>query len=344
MAIKGIVFHWTAGRYDQTFSDYHYNVTFEPQSGRANIVKTCSSDDDKKHHTWNRNNERIGISLCCAYQATSANLGNYPPTDAQIEAAAALAGKLAHIYSIKEDEIKTHAEWAFVDGYGPGSGDPETRWDLWIPNWKGKGKNLSQVIRDKSLWYKEQFKGHTEDHNELFAPKTINLANHGEVYLPSIVKTVMEAHLVTSDEPGMNGSWPTSFEDRITSHYNHSEAATGHKMRRAEPWCPSNEGGSNEFGQGSSVKPPAVAEAWYMCMYWKNPPLPGTKMIMRNPANGKTVVAAAGYEIGPGSPQDCLAGACEEIHHYLGTKHTGKIEIGFAKDQSLPYGPLEIKN
>jgi len=340
MNIVGIVFHWSAGRYDQVFNDYHYNVTFDPENKCAKVVKSCKHDSDKKAHTWRRNEGRIGIALCCAYNATSENLGSFPPTDEQIEKACALAGSLAHTYSIKSDEIKSHAEWASIDGYGPGSGDPETRWDLWVTNWKNKGKNLSNVMRDKTLWYKENYVSHLNDEEDLYKPMTVMLHGNRQVKLPSIFKVVQEAHLVTKEDSQFANSWPQNEKDMINMHYKNSEEITGYKMNRGQPWCPSGEGNC-EHGQGSDGKPSIGAETWYMCMYWENPPVPGTKIIIRNPANGRKVVAAAGYETGPSSPPDCLGGACEEIHHYLGSKHMTKLEVGFAKNQELPFGPLE---
>lgn len=156
MSIIGIVYHWAASRYDQVWEDYHYNIIFNQKTLKASIVKTCKEDTDVLPHTWHKNTGRIGISLSCCYGATTNNLGAFPPTPQQIELACSLGGKLVNKYKISEEEIKTHAEWATIDGYGVGSLDPETRWDLWVPNWKGKGKNLSQVMRDKTLWYAKQ--------------------------------------------------------------------------------------------------------------------------------------------------------------------------------------------
>jgi len=62
-------------------------------------------------------------------------------------------------------------------------------------------------------------------------------------------------------------------------------------------------------------------------------------MIVRNPANGRAVVAAAGFETGPGS-NTAVAGVTEEIHDYLGTGHRDDLEVGFAADDTLPYGPI----
>ena len=62
-------------------------------------------------------------------------------------------------------------------------------------------------------------------------------------------------------------------------------------------------------------------------------------MIVRNPANGRAVVASAGWETGPGSNQR-VAGVAEEVHDWLQSNHLDDLEIGFALDQSLPLGPI----
>ncbi|MCA9489679.1 MAG: hypothetical protein KC621_07135, partial [Myxococcales bacterium] len=123
-------------------------------------------------------------------------------------------------------------------------------------------------------------------------------------------------------------------------HYATTEAVTGYRMNRTESWAPSGEGGSR-YGQGStSVRIPAEAEAWYVNMNWSSRPAPGTPMIVRNPSNGRAVVAAAGYETGP-SANDAVAGVSEEVHDWLGTSHLSELEIGFAVDPSLPFGPID---
>lgn len=158
---------------------------------------------------------------------------------------------------------------------------------------------------------------------------------------PAVGPVVKEAHLVTvMDDFG--GGWPNSFTDQIDEHYALSQAATGYVMNRSEPWAPAGEGGS-EFGQGSTGAPlPVIEEAWYVNMYWRDRPAKGTRMIVRNPANGRAVVAAAGYETGPGN-NSRIGGASEEIHHYLGTSHLDTLEMGFAVDDSLPFGPIDCQ-
>jgi hypothetical protein len=159
--------------------------------------------------------------------------------------------------------------------------------------------------------------------------------------LPAIGPVVKEAHLVTTDED-FGGGWPTSLRDRIERHYTISEMTSGYAAARTEPWAPAGEGGS-EYGQGATGAPvPAIDEAWYINMYWRQRPARGTRMIVRNPANGLAVVASAGYETGPGS-NTAIAGVAEEIHLYLGTGHRDDLEVGFAADPNLPLGPIDCR-
>ncbi len=167
-------------------------------------------------------------------------------------------------------------------------------------------------------------------------------ARGGDVFLQTPVTgpVVKEAHLVTvADDFG--GDWPTSFTDGIVAHYALSADASDYDMARTEPWAPAGEGGS-EFGQGSTGSPlPVVDEAWYVNMYWASSTRParGTRMIITNPQNGRTVVASAGWETGPGSSSRA-GGASEEIHHALGTGHGDTLRFAFAIDQTLPFGPI----
>jgi len=155
---------------------------------------------------------------------------------------------------------------------------------------------------------------------------------------PSWGPVVGEAHLVTVDD-GFGNSWPTSFTDGIDAHYALSEAETGYVMARDQPWAPAGEGGS-EYGQaayGSAL--PVEDEAWYVNMYWRDRPDPGTRMLVIQPFARLAVVAAGGYETGPGA-NDAIGGACEEIHHALGSDHRDRLVMGFTADPDLPLGPI----
>lgn len=138
--VVGIVLHWTAGHYGQTYGDYHFCVDEKGgvwQNDLDSIGTTLS-------HTWRRNSGRIAIAAMAMVGASPGNYGREPYTKRQFEAMCALAANLAARYGIPPEEIKTHAEWAAIDGYGPGSGDPETRWDWWTEG---------PVIHRKIAWY-----------------------------------------------------------------------------------------------------------------------------------------------------------------------------------------------
>jgi hypothetical protein len=158
------------------------------------------------------------------------------------------------------------------------------------------------------------------------------------VTLPSTGAMVLEAHLVTVDDAvATSNQWPTSLWDGIPAHHHLSQAATGFVMARDQPWCPQE---SSEYGQGATGQYlPTLDEAWYLNMLWSSRPDPGTRMIVQLPGGGPTLVAAAGYETGPGDT-NYLGGVTEEIHFYLGTGHLDDMTIGFAADQSLPLGPI----
>ena len=50
---------------------------------------------------------------------------------------------------ITEQSVMTHAEAAALDGYGPGSGDPETRWDLfWVRDELGQFHQGGVFLRE----------------------------------------------------------------------------------------------------------------------------------------------------------------------------------------------------
>jgi hypothetical protein len=159
--------------------------------------------------------------------------------------------------------------------------------------------------------------------------------------LPCAAPVVKEAHLVTVAD-GFGEAWPNGRRDQLERHYQISQMATGYVMDRHEDWAPEGEGGS-EWGQAAFFrKLPLIEESWYVNMFWSPRVDPGTRIIVRNPMNGRAVVGAGGYETGPGS-NEMLGGVTEEIHHYLGTNHRSVLEFGFAEDQTLPYGPIECE-
>lgn len=151
--IDRIYLHWTAGRYDQIFADYHINIV-----GDGNICISTRDFTIKKAHTWRRNSRAIGICLCCAYHATTNNMGDYPPTTKQIESMSKVVATLSEALNlpISAETVMTHAEAADLDDYGPST--TCERWDLWFLSDSADGqiKNGGDVIREKAIWYQQQ--------------------------------------------------------------------------------------------------------------------------------------------------------------------------------------------
>ncbi|MBR4909220.1 MAG: N-acetylmuramoyl-L-alanine amidase [Acidaminococcaceae bacterium] len=182
--IDRIYLHWTAGHYGQAYDDYHLNIDMD-----GTVHRTCRSLTEEKAHTWQRNGRSIGIALECGYRASVAvpvgareeelfgvtagskrlrpllsaevNYGPEKPTAPQIECLAKITALLCrHLeLPITEETVMTHAEAAIADGYGPCSGDPEMRWDLWFLPDGATGSGIypgGGIIRAKAVWYQLQ--------------------------------------------------------------------------------------------------------------------------------------------------------------------------------------------
>jgi hypothetical protein len=156
--------------------------------------------------------------------------------------------------------------------------------------------------------------------------------------LPATGPIVLEAHLVTADEPPPYPSTPT---EELAGHYALSQSRSGLVMHRRQTWAPLEGGTFYGAGTGSPTLLPVEHEAWYVNMYWTREARPprGTRMILREPGGGpRAVVVAAGYETGPGNLAH-IGGTPEETHFYMGTTHLDPMVIGFAADQGLAVGP-----
>lgn len=153
--------HWTAGRYMKLFTDYHILIT-----GDGKVFVSTNDLSETLNATYMRNTGSIAIALCCAYNAKGIHdLGDYPPTPAQMNAVAQVICVLADALdlTIDRERVMTHAEAAknlddmhTHSDYGPGSGDPETKWDLLVvregdDEWSG-----GNIIRGNANWWRGQ--------------------------------------------------------------------------------------------------------------------------------------------------------------------------------------------
>ena len=139
--IDRVYAHWSAGWYGQAYEDYHICIDAD---GKLYLMTDCFTE--KKAHTWRRNSNAIGIALLCCADAKAkrghnCDFGTAPPTHAQVDTLAQVTAVLSRGLGLPLDaaHFMTHCEAAIEDGYGPGSGDPETRWDLWyLPDFSRK--------------------------------------------------------------------------------------------------------------------------------------------------------------------------------------------------------------
>lgn len=158
--IKKVYAHWTGGRYDQIFADYHACI-----KGDGVVWFTTDNLAAILAHTYMRNTNAIGIALCCAYGATYPNnFGQYPPTANQIETLAEMLAIISWELNIPVNiqYIMTHAEAADnLDGvcphkpYGPQNGCE--RWDLYqLQDCGGQWKAGGEILRGKIAFYQQQ--------------------------------------------------------------------------------------------------------------------------------------------------------------------------------------------
>ena len=159
---KKIYLHWTAGNYNDAYDDYHLNIGKDGE-----LYLTTKTFLETKFHTYNRNKESVSIALCCCaegklYGHGRVDFGDQPPTPVQLEKMSQVIAILAHALEIDItfSNVMTHAEAAFIDGYGPGSGDKEMRWDLWyLPDlpFNRAMRPGGTTLREKAQWYYDYY-------------------------------------------------------------------------------------------------------------------------------------------------------------------------------------------
>ena len=163
------ILHWTAGWYESFYpEDYHVEIG---ENGEIYL----SGDDlsEVKPHTEYLNRGSIAVSLCCAAEATTEDLGEAPPTSEQIEVMAQVIAVLcSNLWlTIRDDIVMTHGEVAdnpkFYDEddmYGPNHDC--WRWDL---QYLGTDESPyyttdysdphtgGNVLRGKAAWYQKKW-------------------------------------------------------------------------------------------------------------------------------------------------------------------------------------------
>lgn len=145
--IKHITWHWSAGLWHQTFKCYHLCTTYDQKKGTAKAVQTLSLWKPGAH-VYQRNTGNIAVSLMAmgreVHPITRKAGKVHAIQDAQIEVAAKTTAELLWLFDLPLEAVNDHAHWATVDGYGPGSGHPETRVDVGA---------YEPILRKKTAWY-----------------------------------------------------------------------------------------------------------------------------------------------------------------------------------------------
>jgi hypothetical protein len=147
-----IFLHWVGSGYTFKGKGHYHSII----QGDGSVYKAHPYDQRSGvSHTWNRNSQGVGISIA-ALGGPPNNPWNIPIKDNQIESMSKEIANVAKMWGwsaddINEKNVYTHAEIARVDGYGPGSGDKQTKWDLLQlkkgePDWSG-GKKLRAMAR-----------------------------------------------------------------------------------------------------------------------------------------------------------------------------------------------------
>lgn len=166
--------HWSAGRYGQFFNEYPIEIDFD-----GSIYLNEEDLSIVGQHTYHRNSGSIGIGLSCAYNATSNDLGDYPPTEKQIESLCRANAVILQTLSLPCDikHLMTHGEAGDnEDGieaseqYGPKT--TSERWDM---EYLGIDESPAfdpyndeqrggTIIRGKTAWYMNQYPNGIENH------------------------------------------------------------------------------------------------------------------------------------------------------------------------------------
>lgn len=161
--INKIYLHWTAHNHKRVFRSYHINIT-----GDGKIFLTCKNLAELKRHTWQRNANAVGVSLCSCLKAQitdkkanppKIDFGPYPPTQAQINTMAKVVAIMSDTFNIPitKDNVMSHYEAAVLDKYTPWDNDPDYRWDFMMvidPSLTDRPVPGGELIRTKANWYK----------------------------------------------------------------------------------------------------------------------------------------------------------------------------------------------
>jgi hypothetical protein len=130
--VRGIITHWSAGRYDFSELDrqhYHFGIAGDGTAdrGRHSIGDNCSPErlgsGSYAAHTRARNSYRVGIAVCCMAGAVNSRsrgwAGRYPLRPEQYEALVLACADLVRFYDLPVNERTLNSHFEQERVWGP---------------------------------------------------------------------------------------------------------------------------------------------------------------------------------------------------------------------------------
>lgn len=175
---------------------------------------------------------------------------------------------------------------------------------------------------------------------------------YGDRDFPRKGRLFMESHLATvEDEFEDDRHFPENKIEGINTHtrrtcamlqelYPDVDCERIYREKWSRQWTPPEHGLAGQGARGGE-KPTILEEAFTFNMNWKKAPRAGTRYLLTN--GNQTVVAVAGYEIGPNN-EEILGGVQPELAYFLKINDDSKVEVARLKDQTLRPGPVHCRS
>ena len=206
--MQQIYLHWAGTPYNAAPSVYNSIA-----KGDGTLVRSHAYGAGGLGHTYGRNSRGVGLSIAAmgvkgGKWSEKRAWKEFPPTNAQLNAMTAEAARIAIAWGWKKSDISkskilTHAEAALQDGYGPGSGDSQMRWDYHYMNPGGRPGSGGEILRNM-----------IRKHYDLMKPTNTNLQTSATV-TPTGEKTRL-ASAINQPDPSDEGG-ETIFLQRVNN-------------------------------------------------------------------------------------------------------------------------------
>jgi hypothetical protein len=175
--VDSLALHWPVESFGCTDGSYNCGVRLKDgvwtmevwQDPRHNAVHVADSpyrdiagNPLYAAHLFGRNSHCLGLAIQGMLGATPEDFGRYGIQQHELEWYCAMVAAVGEKYGVDcsvTEGVRTHAEWAIIDGYFPGDGDSDSRWDLAIlsadqPVTKPQAAATGNLLRERIHTYK----------------------------------------------------------------------------------------------------------------------------------------------------------------------------------------------